>query len=164
MDIVERLKTIRGTMTQAEFANQLGIHKNTLGRYERGESNPDIVFCAKVCSIFGISPRWLIMGIGDMREDSVTGVATCQQTKDSVMYSSCKNNHCYRCEQLENRLEKVAMNLWKKTDSCTVTSCTLLRKMGTSKKLLHEWRNVKKSLQLLQYFLKRAELRDSPKL
>ena len=109
MDIVERLKTIRGTMTQAEFANQLGIHKNTLGRYERGESNPDIVFCAKVCSIFGISPRWLIMGIGDMREDSVTGVATCQQTKDSVMYSSCKNKHCYRCEQLENRLEKVAM-------------------------------------------------------
>ena len=49
MNASERLKIIRGDLTQAEFAAKLGIHKNTLGRYERGESEPDFSVCVNIC-------------------------------------------------------------------------------------------------------------------
>lgn len=67
MNTADRIKAIRGNLTQAEFSEKLGIHKNTLGRYERGESEPDLTFCAQVCALFGISPHWLLFGNGPMR-------------------------------------------------------------------------------------------------
>lgn len=36
-----RLRALRGTRTQSELAHLVGIHANTLGKYERGESAPD---------------------------------------------------------------------------------------------------------------------------
>lgn len=66
----ERLKIVRGDLTQAEFSTMLGVHKNTLGRYERGESNPDSEVCAKICSVFGVSPAWLLLGIGAMKGEN----------------------------------------------------------------------------------------------
>ncbi|GAB6037671.1 hypothetical protein JCM15519_38360 [Fundidesulfovibrio butyratiphilus] len=59
-----RLKFIRGKRTQAEFAQVAGIHKNTLGRYERGESEPDLVAARQICLAFGVEPKWLLFGDG----------------------------------------------------------------------------------------------------
>lgn len=67
MDIAKRIKLVRGDMTQDEFAQRLEIHKNSLGRYERGESTPDLSFAQSVCNTFGISPDWLLFGYGSMR-------------------------------------------------------------------------------------------------
>ena len=60
MNTAEKLKKIRGELTQAEFASRLGLHKNTLGRYERGESEPDFGVLRRVCSEFDVSPEWLL--------------------------------------------------------------------------------------------------------
>ena len=76
LNTAERLKKIRGDMTQADFAKLIGIHKNSLKRYERGESEPDIGVCSKICSVFGVSPDWLILGTGPMKKD------TPQETED----------------------------------------------------------------------------------
>lgn len=63
----QRLKIIRGDLSQAEFAKRLGVHQNTLGRYERGVTEPDTGIARALCTIFGIEPRWLLLGEGVMR-------------------------------------------------------------------------------------------------
>jgi transcriptional regulator with XRE-family HTH domain len=62
-----RLKILRGSATQAEFAKRLGIPLNTLGRYERGVNNPDLDFLIAVHDKFGVSLDWLVFGVGDRR-------------------------------------------------------------------------------------------------
>lgn len=67
MDIAERIKTVRGKLSQEEFSQQLGIHKNSLGRYERGDSTPGADVVERICTIFGVDPQWLLLGTGRMR-------------------------------------------------------------------------------------------------
>lgn len=62
----QRLRILRGNISQTEFARKLNIHKNTLGRYERGISEPDLGFARDACTIFGVEPRWLLFGEGPM--------------------------------------------------------------------------------------------------
>ena len=52
----ERLKAVRGAMTQSEFATRLRTPLTTLGRYERGANMPDLAFIINVCTIFDVSP------------------------------------------------------------------------------------------------------------
>ena len=53
----ERLKAVRGAMTQSEFATRLRTPLTTLGRYERGANMPDLAFIINVCTIFDVSPE-----------------------------------------------------------------------------------------------------------
>lgn len=54
-------------MPQEEFAKILGVHKNTLGRFERGEGKPNIEELQKILSAFpNINPTWLLTGEGPM--------------------------------------------------------------------------------------------------
>jgi len=62
--IASRLKFVRGNLSREKFAELIGIHKNTVGRYERGESEPELTIASKICSEFGIDPRWLLLGEG----------------------------------------------------------------------------------------------------
>ncbi|MFR3457758.1 MAG: helix-turn-helix domain-containing protein [Bilophila wadsworthia] len=66
----ERLKAVRGAMTQSEFATRLRTPLTTLGRYERGANMPDLAFIINVCTIFDVSPEWLLFGRGVAREQS----------------------------------------------------------------------------------------------
>ncbi|MDR2489140.1 MAG: helix-turn-helix domain-containing protein [Desulfovibrio sp.] len=60
----ERLKKIRGSMSQAAFAARVGISKGALGGYERDENVPGTEAINKICSITCISVDWLITGGG----------------------------------------------------------------------------------------------------
>ena len=62
-----RLRTVRGGMTQSEFASRLRTPLTTLGRYERGTNLPDLEFVINLCTIFDVSPEWLLFGRGGMR-------------------------------------------------------------------------------------------------
>ena len=64
MSTGKRIKELRGPTTQAEFADILGIHKNTLGNYERGQRTPDVEFLALVSKKLGVSTHWLVFGEG----------------------------------------------------------------------------------------------------
>ncbi|WP_300707297.1 S24 family peptidase [uncultured Desulfovibrio sp.] len=63
----DRLKEVRGELTQAEFADILGIPQVTLGNYERGRNEPRFEFIEKVCSRFEINVEWLLFGTGNRR-------------------------------------------------------------------------------------------------
>lgn len=61
----ERIRELRGEMQQAELADQLGIHKNTMANYERGERFPDVNILLKILEVFpDTSPAWLLTGEG----------------------------------------------------------------------------------------------------
>ncbi len=72
MDIAERIRCVRGELSQDEFAKRLDVHKNSLGRYERRASIPDVEFAEKICIIFGVNPEWLLLGKGSMRGEENT--------------------------------------------------------------------------------------------
>lgn len=60
-----RIQLVRGTLTQEEFAKQLGIGRSTLIRYENNERSPDAILLRDVALKFGVDPSWLLLGIGN---------------------------------------------------------------------------------------------------
>lgn len=62
----KRLRELRGfEMTQAQFAEELGISQSQLSKYERGAAvlPGDVLFFVK--KRFGVSIDWLLTGEGD---------------------------------------------------------------------------------------------------
>ena len=57
-----RIKQVRATLSQADFGARLGVTKDTIGKYERGERQPDVDFLIKICSEFNRSADWLLTG------------------------------------------------------------------------------------------------------
>lgn len=64
-----RIRDLRGTQTQAEFATQLMVSKNTIGMYERGERRPEAEVLARMHEVLGVDINWLLTGSGRMRRD-----------------------------------------------------------------------------------------------
>lgn len=64
----ERLKLLRKTLdlTQQQFADRIGIKRNTLATYESGRNEPiDSVFTL-ICREFRVNEDWLRNGNGEM--------------------------------------------------------------------------------------------------
>ena len=64
----ERLRDLRKSMnlTQQEFANKIGITRNTLASYETGKSNPGDAAVSLICSKLNVNETWLRTGEGTM--------------------------------------------------------------------------------------------------
>lgn len=58
----DRLRKVRGTMSQEAFAQLLTIGRTTLIRYEKGERSPDADLIAKLLVIFKVDALWLLTG------------------------------------------------------------------------------------------------------
>lgn len=61
--IGQRIIEIRGKRERDEFADFLGVHSGTLGRYERGERLPDPEFLIAITWKCNISADWLLYGV-----------------------------------------------------------------------------------------------------
>ncbi|MCC5074336.1 helix-turn-helix domain-containing protein [Xanthomonas campestris] len=68
--IGERLALIRGHRSQAEFAPVVGIHKNTLGTYERGERELGASALMGYARL-GWNINWVLMGDGPDRLETL---------------------------------------------------------------------------------------------
>lgn len=64
--ISERIKTVRGTNTQKEFADRLGITQRAVVNYESLGRTPKGAVLKKICEEFGVSEQWLLTGTGPM--------------------------------------------------------------------------------------------------
>uniref|UniRef100_B8DK71 Putative phage repressor n=1 Tax=Nitratidesulfovibrio vulgaris (strain DSM 19637 / Miyazaki F) TaxID=883 RepID=B8DK71_NITV9 len=62
--IGRRIEEIRGKVSRESFAAELGVHAQTLARYEKGERLPDSTFLENISKRFGIAPAWLLLGEG----------------------------------------------------------------------------------------------------
>jgi len=69
MDFKARLKAIRGSVEQEDFARIIGVKLPTYGRWERGEQEPKLIDINKILLQFSdINPAWLLTGKGEMRQ------------------------------------------------------------------------------------------------
>lgn len=62
----ERLKQIRGPLSQVQISRKLDIPQNTYSRYETGTSEPPLDLLCKFSEFFGVSSDWLL-GLSDER-------------------------------------------------------------------------------------------------
>jgi transcriptional regulator with XRE-family HTH domain len=65
----ERIEAARAGESAADFAASIGIHKNTLSRYENGSRVPDARLLARICERKRLSPAWLLLGVGTMQRN-----------------------------------------------------------------------------------------------
>lgn len=67
MTIGDRIKRIRSSFRQDVFAEKIGVHINTVGRWERGQTTPDVDDLNKILAVYTeVSAEWLLTGKGDM--------------------------------------------------------------------------------------------------
>lgn len=85
----ERIRQVRGAMSQADFAAKIGINKNLLGKYERGESVPGGEILSQIHDTAGVSVDWLLTGNGQMRRvDSIFDPACSSATFEAQAVAS----------------------------------------------------------------------------
>lgn len=64
----ERIRKLRRTLdlTQQEFAEKLGIKRNTIANYESGRNEPIDAVISLICREFNVDEEWLRSGSGEM--------------------------------------------------------------------------------------------------
>lgn len=77
----ERIKRLRKTLnlTQQEFAERIGVKRNTVGQYEIGRNDPTDTVITLICKEYGVNEAWLRHGTGEMfapdPEDELSALA-----------------------------------------------------------------------------------------
>lgn len=94
MGFSDRLVLLRKErkISQGELAKKAGIHTNILGRYERGETTPNIDMVSKLADILGVSIDYLVGKIDvELSENIIKKIITIQklpaEDKNHIMYS-----------------------------------------------------------------------------
>lgn len=64
----KRLKELRKKLdlTQQEFAEKIGIKRNTIATYESGRNEPIDAVISLICKTYNVNEDWLRYGEGDM--------------------------------------------------------------------------------------------------
>ena len=64
----DRIKKIRKELdlTQQEFADKIGIKRNSVAKYETGENAPSAASISLICREFNVNEEWLRTGKGEM--------------------------------------------------------------------------------------------------
>ena len=72
----DRIKKLRKSldMTQQEFADRIGVKRNTIGQYEIGRNEPIDTVINLIRREFGVSEEWLRTGEGEMFNPAPTDV------------------------------------------------------------------------------------------
>lgn len=94
MGLPERIIALRKEkkIAQGELTKKVGIHPNILGRYERGETTPNIEMATKLADALGVSLDYLV-GKTDVELDKniLDKVISIQklpdEDKNCIMYS-----------------------------------------------------------------------------
>lgn len=65
-----KLKIFRkqNNFTQEEIAEKLGVSRQAVAKWERGETQPDVESCVKLADLYGVSLDMLVRDIGNHHE------------------------------------------------------------------------------------------------
>ena len=58
--IGDRLRELRGEMSQKDAANLIGMKQQAWALYEKGQSSPGAKLIQKICCAFHVSSDWLL--------------------------------------------------------------------------------------------------------
>ncbi len=63
-------------MSARELADRLGVHADTVSAWERDRSEPRTSRLFMLAGVLGVTPAWLIAGLGDAPKDELSGSAS----------------------------------------------------------------------------------------
>lgn len=63
----DRLKFLRGKVSQSDLSALFGIKQTTLSNYERSRNEPNYELVKAICSHFDVNIEWFMFGTGPMR-------------------------------------------------------------------------------------------------
>ena len=71
----KRIKKLRRSldMTQQEFADRIGVKRNTIANYETGRNEPIDSVISLICREFHVNEEWLRHGLGEMMAPMTSG-------------------------------------------------------------------------------------------
>ncbi len=116
----ERIKALRKHLgyTQQEFADRIGLKRNTIAQYEIGRNEPIDAVILSMCREFNVNENWLRTGEGEMFEQMTEQqkilkyAALLLNDKDSVVANAIQTL-IVTYEQLDDTskatLEKIAL-------------------------------------------------------
>lgn len=58
-----RIRLVRGSLSQADFAAKIGVNKNLVGKYERDENIPGGDILTRLHHAFDVDVTWLLTGV-----------------------------------------------------------------------------------------------------
>lgn len=64
--LAERLKHVRGGMTQKDFSKKINVSQSSYSLYEQGQRVPDANILNRICDLFNVEPGWLLAGRGEV--------------------------------------------------------------------------------------------------
>ena len=86
MSLADRLRIVRGSMGQTEFAKKIGSSQSGISAYEKGQRKPDYETLIRVSTEFGVTLDWLLLGKGSMHPaDQLEGAMEEKTTDMSVV-------------------------------------------------------------------------------
>jgi len=64
MSLKERFQKVISDsgLSLPDFAEKVGVARNTLVRYRDGERSPSIEFLERICEVFNVDRSWLLLG------------------------------------------------------------------------------------------------------
>jgi len=96
--IGKRIEELRGKISREAFAAELGVHAQTLARYEKGERLPDSTFLENISKRFSVAPAWLLLGEGPMHgAERAAGLSTGTPPPPPVLTPVTSESHVIEC-------------------------------------------------------------------
>ena len=65
MSFGERIRYVKGKLSRENFGYMLGVHRNTVNRWENNETMPQGEAIIQLYELFSININWLFTGSGD---------------------------------------------------------------------------------------------------
>lgn len=106
-DIGQRIRRIRGPVTQKDFARLLGIHRQVYLRYESGERAPSVDVLKKIARYGQVTIDWILTG-----EKEKKGPIFAAET--GPFYLSQKDLHAVQENPQVARMIKQVLDIWRK--------------------------------------------------
>lgn len=103
----ERLRELRGALSQSEFALKIGVKQTSYSSWERGVKDPASQTIVLIASTFGVSADWLLglperTGGGTVTVNApVTGAVACVNSTATV------GGDCSRCQLMIEHIRQI---------------------------------------------------------
>jgi len=80
--IAQRIRFLRGALSQSTFAERLGISQTDVSRYESSSRTPPIPLLTAIAKEFHVSLDWLVFGDCDQSPQTIVSEPSLQSSED----------------------------------------------------------------------------------
>lgn len=84
----QRIREARGLISQRTLADQINVHVNTIGKFERGETVPDAIQLHDIALVTNSNAAWILCGNKYPKSDDAAGALYSPDGGDLVLVSA----------------------------------------------------------------------------